>query len=79
MLLVTGVTSAPLTAVSPKMILALRKSARQKLKSALLALVSKNILYDRLITFLKDMDFLFVVFVCKKEAALLTHFQYNAL
>ena len=40
----TGVMNAPLTVVSPKMILALRKSARQKLKSVLLALVSKNIL-----------------------------------
>ena len=41
----TGVMNAPLTVVSPKMILALRKSARQKLKFALLALVSKNLLY----------------------------------
>ena len=31
----TGVMNAPLTVVSPKMILALRKSARQKLKFAL--------------------------------------------
>ena len=38
----TGVMNAPLTVVSPKMILALRKSARQKLKFALLALVSSN-------------------------------------
>ena len=50
----TGVMNAPLTVVSPKMILALRKSARQKLKFALLALVSKNILCHRVEVLIKS-------------------------
>ena len=54
----TGVMNAPLTVVSPKMILALRKSARQKLKFALLALVSKNILCDRFEVLIKILKYL---------------------
>ena len=54
----TGVMNALLTVVSLKMILALRKSARQKLKFALLALVSKNILCDRFEVLIKILKYL---------------------
>ena len=63
--------NAPLTVVSPKMILALRKSARQKLKSALLALVSKNYITIR--------HGFVCLFVCKEGAALLALVSSNAL